>query len=196
MTHPSEPMTPADPSAGHDSDGDLEQLAQTIAAARVLVGGEGRMYADAAGTLPFGEPDDHEVLAIARTILSSPWLAERDLVAMLHAQREWSSETFAPGDRTEGVLAHIRQELIEVEDAPDDVTEWIDVVILAFEGAWRAGHEPEEIVAALRAKYAKNRARTWPDWRTAEPGTPINHVRTSTEGAGNPDSHEWLGANR
>lgn len=99
------------------------------------------------------------------------------LTAMLHAQRDWSTETFGPGARLAGVLAHIRSELDEVEDAPQDVEEWIDVVILALDGAWRAGHEPEVIVDALLAKYAKNRARSWPDWRTADPDAPIEHVR-------------------
>jgi len=102
------------------------------------------------------------------------------LIPMLTAQRAWSTETFGPGDRLEGLLKHIRKELDEIEAKPTDVTEWIDVVILAFDGAWRAGYEPEEIVAALSAKYAENRARVWPDWRTAPEGEPIEHVRVST----------------
>lgn len=104
-----------------------------------------------------------------------------DLTALLAAQREWSGETFGPGNRLAGILDHIRKELIEVEQNPRDVSEWVDVVILAFDGAWRAGHEPEAIVAALEAKYAKNRARTWPDWRTAPEGAAIEHVRDEPE---------------
>lgn len=48
---------------------------------------------------------------------------------------------------------------------------------LAFDGAWRSGHTPEQIVAAIEAKQTKNEGRTWPDWRTAEPGKAIEHVR-------------------
>lgn len=102
---------------------------------------------------------------------------ESDLIGLLAAQRDWSRETFGPGDRLQGILEHIRKELVEVEAAPRDVTEWIDVVILAFDGAWRSGASPDEIVEALKAKYAKNRARTWPDWRTALEGQAIEHVR-------------------
>ncbi len=46
----------------------------------------------------------------------------------------WSSMTFGPGPRTEGVLAHIRKELIEITKDPTDPIEWIDVAILALDG--------------------------------------------------------------
>lgn len=99
------------------------------------------------------------------------------LTVMIHRQRAWSRNTFGPGDRLYGILDHIRKELNEIEAAPRDVSEWIDVVILALDGAWRAGIEPEEIVTALLAKYERNRARQWPDWRTAPEGQAIEHVR-------------------
>lgn len=100
-----------------------------------------------------------------------------DLITHLHRQREFSLRTFGPGRRTQGVLDHIRKELAEIEADPTDVEEWIDVVLLALDGAWRAGFEPEAIAAALEAKQTKNEGRTWPDWRTAEPGNAIEHVR-------------------
>lgn len=106
---------------------------------------------------------------------------EDRLLVLLTKQREWSRETFGPGDRLKGVLDHIRKELLEVEDSPTDVTEWIDVVILALDGAWRAGYEPAEIVAALNAKYEKNRQRTWPDWRKSDGTTAIEHVRNEAK---------------
>lgn len=100
-----------------------------------------------------------------------------DLVAHLHRQREFSARTFGPGARTAGVLDHIRKELAEIEAKPADLTEWVDVVLLALDGAWRAGHSPEDIVLAIAEKQMKNEARKWPDWRTAEPGKAIEHVR-------------------
>ena len=92
-------------------------------------------------------------------------------------QREWSARTFGPGDRTAGVIDHIRKELDEIAAKPDDIEEWADLIILAFDGAWRADHDPQAILDAVAAKQAKNEARTWPDWRTAEPGKAIEHVR-------------------
>ena len=99
------------------------------------------------------------------------------LLAHLERQRRFSERTFGPGQRTAGVIDHIRKELRELEAAPADLSEWIDVVILAFDGAWRAGHSPAAIVAALEAKQTRNEGRAWPDWRTADPNRAIEHVR-------------------
>ncbi len=100
-----------------------------------------------------------------------------DLIAHLRGQKAFSERTFGPGGRTAGVLDHIRKELREIEERPDDLEEWVDVVLLAFDGAWRAGHSPEAIAAALLAKQAKNETRRWPDWRTHVPGMAIEHLR-------------------
>lgn len=101
-----------------------------------------------------------------------------DFAAHLRNQREWSERTFGPGARTAGVIDHIRKELREIEADPLDVAEWIDVVILALDGAWRAGYSPDQIIGAIRAKQSKNEARAWPDWRTADPDKAIEHVRS------------------
>lgn len=100
-----------------------------------------------------------------------------DLVAHLCRQRDFSLRTFGPGPRTNGVTSHIRKELVEVEAEPGDLMEWIDVVMLALDGAWRAGHTPAAIALALATKLTRNELRTWPDWRTAAPDTAIEHVR-------------------
>lgn len=100
-----------------------------------------------------------------------------DLIQHLYDQRDWSERTFGPGDRTAGVVDHIRKELREIEAAPGDLEEWIDVVIMAFDGAWRSGHSPEAIVSGLVAKQRKNEAREWPDWRTQPIDKAIEHVR-------------------
>lgn len=96
-----------------------------------------------------------------------------DLIAHLRRQCEFSARTYGPGDRTAGVCDHIRKELNEVQaDAAAGVPtlpEWVDVIILGFDGAWRSGATPEQIVAAIEAKQTKNEGRRWPDWRTAEP---------------------------
>jgi len=100
--------------------------------------------------------------------------------AHLIRQRAFSLATFGPGPRTAGVCDHIRKELVEVEAAPDDITEWADVVILAFDGALRAGHEPQAIIDAIKAKQTRNESREWPDWRTQDPTKAIEHIRTET----------------
>lgn len=113
--------------------------------------------------------------AAASALRSDNWLVQH-----LTRQSEFSQRTFGPGVRTAGVVDHIRKELREIEAKPHDLSEWIDVVILGFDGAWRAGYSPKEIVAALEAKQAKNEARQWPDWRTAAPDKAIEHVRSDS----------------
>ena len=100
-----------------------------------------------------------------------------NIFAHLRHQREWSEKTFGPGKRTAGVCDHIRKELAEVEADPDDAQEWVDVIILALDGAWRAGLSPEQIIGGIIAKQSKNERRTWPDWRTAPTDKAIEHVR-------------------
>lgn len=109
--------------------------------------------------------------------MSAPTLSQCIDAAHIERQRRFSIRTFGPGERTVGVVDHITKELTEVADNPDDVTEWADLIILAIDGAWRAGHEPQAIIDAVIAKQAVNEARRWPDWRTAEPGKAIEHLR-------------------
>jgi hypothetical protein len=102
-----------------------------------------------------------------------------DLVAHLHRQRRFSLDAFGPGQRTNGVLDHIGKELAEIREAPADLSEWVDVILLALDGAWRSGHEPEDIAQAIAAKQTRNEGRTWPDWRTADPDKAIEHVSSA-----------------
>lgn len=115
-------------------------------------------------------------------------LIKSELADHLQRQRDWSFDTFGPppdgkpGDRNiAGTLDHLKKELTEVEQNPVDVEEWIDIVILAFDGALRMGWTPGEIAAALALKQHKNEMRQWPDWRTAAPGKAIEHVRGKTQ---------------
>lgn len=114
--------------------------------------------------------------------LSHEYRPRGELSSLIADQRQWSEVTFGPGPRLDGLLDHIGKELDEIRANPTDVSEWIDVVILALDGAWRSGHTPEEIVAALKAKYEKNRNRNWPNWRNASPDAAIEHVQPETEG--------------
>lgn len=124
-------------------------------------------YAD--GDMTFEEA----VEAFGETVPTTPF----DLVAHLVRQREFSLKTFGPGPRLKGVIDHIRKELVEIEADPTDLKEWVDLILLAFDGAWRAGHSPTQIVAGINAKQSKNEGRDWPDWRTADPDKAIEHVR-------------------
>jgi hypothetical protein len=100
-----------------------------------------------------------------------------DLIKHLHRQIAFSEKTFGPGERTKALIDHIKKELIEIEVAPYDLEERVDLILLALDGAWRAGFTPEEIAVGIDAKLTKNENREWPNWRTADPDKAIEHVR-------------------
>jgi hypothetical protein len=126
---------------------------------------------------PFDPEKDYRELCRRQADRIRELEARFDVINHLHNQREWSEKTFGPGRRTKGICDHIRKELQEIEANPDDIEEWIDIVILGFDGAWRAGASPEEIVSKWIAKHEKNMRRKWPDWRTRSEDEAIEHIR-------------------
>jgi hypothetical protein len=111
-----------------------------------------------------------------------------DLKQHLLRQMAWSHANFGPGERTQGVIDHIKKELDEVEKANGDSSEWVDVVILALDGLTRrlafcngSRNDPDYVaetaINMIRGKQTKNEGRVWPDWRTAPADKAIEHVR-------------------
>lgn len=130
-----------------------------------------------------------EMLELARTptiplveLTAETWDQLRYPQSLRHyvaRQREWSAKTFGPGQRTLGISAHIAKELDEIRAKPEDLSEWIDVMILAFDGYWRHGGTPSEIMEHLNAKQWKNFRREWP-----APGPqdqPTEHIRSGMD---------------
>lgn len=100
-----------------------------------------------------------------------------ELAEFLRAQMAWSRKTFGPGLRTIGILRHIEKELREISDAPTDQMEWIDAMLLAMDGYWRAGGEPEMLLTLMRQKQRRNFAREWPPVQPED--QPCEHVRST-----------------
>jgi len=94
----------------------------------------------------------------------------------IERQQRWSETVFGPGARTKGVTEHIEKEIAEVRAAPSDLDEWCDIIILAMDGAWRAGHSPEDICMALERIQMRNFARQWPPRHAIGDG-PVEHIR-------------------
>lgn len=90
----------------------------------------------------------------------------------------WSLEAYGPGQRTAGILDHIRKELYEIEKDPQDLEEWIDVILLALNGAQRLNVGGEAILEAFYKKCIKNVKRTWPEWKDLDPNKAIEHDRS------------------
>lgn len=103
----------------------------------------------------------------------------------LERQANWSNEVFGPGNRREGLIDHITKELKEIQEGEGDPNEWIDIVILAFDGLLRelrcngmsSEYAARFACSLLTEKQTKNEKRSWPNWRTATPGKAIEHVK-------------------
>ena len=113
--------------------------------------------------------------SVARSALSrllttpSPAVEEREgrlrreaLAEVYDSRAEWSRRTFGEKAGYQGVVEHIRRELLEIEAEPTKLEEWVDVVMLAMDGAWRsAGADGAAFWEAFAAKARKNEARRW-----------------------------------
>ena len=127
------------------------------------VGGDHGRYLKLPAVTPAGYPNYYQSLTF---------------LAHLDRQKVFRIRAFGPSARTEGVLDHIRLECNEVSGTGGkDLSEWIDIAMLAFSGALGAGFAPYEIVQAIEAKQTKNEKRSWPDWRTADENKAICHVK-------------------
>lgn len=102
-------------------------------------------------------------------------MSEMTMTECVQWQKDWALETFGPGDHTRGLLEHIEKEIEEIRADPTDVEEWVDIIVLAMEGAWRAtGAFPERVAATFERKMEKNENRKWPD--NFDPNKAIEHI--------------------
>lgn len=72
-------------------------------------------------------------------------------------QWEWVKRTF-PGEKPEGVLRHLAEEIKELEENPSDPEEMADCFLLL---QCLASHYGVNLVDAAKAKHEKNKRRTW-----------------------------------
>jgi len=103
-----------------------------------------------------------------------------DLATFINQKWDWSQRTFGPGRRTQGICEHIFKELDEITLSPTELEEWVDVILLAIDGACRSGHDGQEIVDAIITKQMKNVERKWPDWKDKSQDEAIEHLKIIT----------------
>jgi len=97
-----------------------------------------------------------------------------DLVNFIERKRGHSRAAYGE-QSTLGVIDHCAKELDELRAAPNDLEEWVDLILLALDGAWRTGADPETICLGLEVKLARNEARQWP--RPASRDLAVEHDR-------------------
>lgn len=110
-------------------------------------------------------------------VIKEDFLWNYRMIEYIQRHAEWSFKTFGPcsGDDHIRLCRHIEKELAEIRCNPLDCEEWVDVMILAIDGAVRSGHSPLAIAYTLREKQETNTKRTWP--KPTDTCTPIEHMR-------------------
>lgn len=98
-----------------------------------------------------------------------------DLLGYLERHKEWSERTFGTHDRIRGLANHLISEAAEVAVEPNDAEEWVDAIIIAFDGLLNLGLHPSEITALLVAKQSRNFQRSWP--KNVPADRPVEHVK-------------------
>lgn len=105
----------------------------------------------------------------------------------LTRRKIWSEQIFGPGYHRGpiGPLKHLEKEAREARDSfirsgdSNHVQEELaDCLFLVLDANWRAGFSPDSLLAACEQKLDKNRLRIWPDWRTVDPNSAVEHDRT------------------
>ncbi|TPG60144.1 dATP/dGTP pyrophosphohydrolase domain-containing protein [Ewingella americana] len=99
------------------------------------------------------------------------------LEEFIEDKKEFSIKAFGPDYSSNRILDHIIKEVAEARKHPKDVMEWIDIIHLGLDGAWRSGTKTEHIINALESKLELLKMRDYPDWRTADENKPIEHIR-------------------
>lgn len=112
--------------------------------------------------------------AVSDYMTNPPQIIDSTLLDLISG---WSEVAFGPGLRTDQVIKHIESELNEIRQDPMDLEEWVDVILLAINGASRTGVTGNDIINAIKHKVRKNCMRVWPDWRDVPEGQPIEHIK-------------------
>ena len=89
------------------------------------------------------------------------------------AHAEWSDRQFGNVGQV-GPLKHLAREAIEAAEAPDDISEFADILMLVWDATRRAGFSDEQLAEAVAEKLKRNKRRVWGE---VKDGEPCHHVK-------------------
>lgn len=83
--------------------------------------------------------------------------------AFLQERDEFSFNTFGSVEVRTCIypLRHLKKEVQELLDNPDDKMEWADCMLLLLDAARRKGYSIDDLLSFCKEKLAINRKRTW-----------------------------------
>lgn len=85
------------------------------------------------------------------------------LIEFLEERRKFSHKTFGTPEVRDcmGPLTHLKKEVKELHENPNDPMEWADCFLLLVDAADRKGMTFDNLVAVSRNKLEINKARNW-----------------------------------
>jgi hypothetical protein len=102
----------------------------------------------------------------------------RSIEDFWYAQADWSRATFGSDQERGpiGPLKHLKKEIEEVLQTPDDIVEFADLLFLVFDATRRAGFTFDQLREAAHDKLAVNKKRRWPKPTSDEPTEHIRNI--------------------
>lgn len=101
-------------------------------------------------------------------------VTNEELPSLLIEIGQWAQVTF-PDEGVAGKLIHLKEEVQELIDAPNDRDEWADCFLLLFDAARKQGLSFNDVANAINLKFQKNKLRTWTQ---DQPGV-YHHVKAA-----------------
>jgi hypothetical protein len=91
-------------------------------------------------------------------------------------QREialWAEKTFGPGDRFDGIMSHLKEEVGELRDSDGHIEEFADCLILLLNAAEQRGITWDILTQTVEIKMKVNKLRKWGN---KQPCGKVNHM--------------------
>ena len=113
------------------------------------------------------------------SLLQDTYTLGGKLTALDADHAEWSEAIFGREHGPMGALKHLEAEVREAQDAPTDISEYADCLLLLLDAKRRAGFTLLQLVEAAQVKMVANKMRQWP---RCQPDEPCFHIKTSELG--------------
>lgn len=86
---------------------------------------------------------------------------------------QWADAQFGLGREPSAVIAHLKKEVIELDETPNDLMEYADCFILLLQAAKLAGYDTYKLMDAAFTKHEINKNRKW---GALNPDGSVEHV--------------------
>lgn len=109
-------------------------------------------------------------------LIRDPEAFGRGMAKLLTEHAEWSQATFGLDSARGpyGPLEHLKVEVVEAQEKPEDLLEFADCLLLLMDALRRAKHTPDQLLEAAQKKLQINRGRKWDV--AADPDSAVYHV--------------------